>query len=131
MMTLEESGLSPELYEATKRDIIKKGRQEYSDADLWEWLLELYCREIEILKQVHVVCRLGFSGSNDYKFWRSYWDRLCVELRGIVEMMELIVWHLTMRGDTAIAYWVVEAEEFKRQGNKQWLREAYWSVNSE
>lgn len=128
IMTQEHSGLSPKLYEATIRHIVEDEKTRHSNNDLWTRLLGLYDREVEILKLLPYAMR----GSHIRK-WKRYYEKLLIEYESTKSMMELIVWHLTQRGDNAIGDWVEHTDAFKRHKESEWQNVAYrsWNKSSE
>jgi hypothetical protein len=107
--------LSTEETERIHRYSVEFGRQRYSNEHLWARLNELNDREIEIVQLIPTAYRLAFSWRADAGLWREHWNRLLNELSASRPVIELIIWHLTRRGDDAIAGWLSAKEEAKRQ----------------
>lgn len=92
-----------------------------SDDELWERLLQRTDRELEILKKLPLAYSRTFGGSSLHQ---REWNKLVVELHASQPVIELIIWHLTKRGDKDISDWVISHEEFKRTNALNWQREA-------
>lgn len=125
LMTLEQSGLSADLYEASIRHIVEDEKKRYSDEALWTWLLELYDKEVELLKLIPY----AFRGCGSAAKWMRYHKILVEQWKSTRSMIELIVWHLEMRGDNSIVDWVKHTDAYKNSKELEWQNFAYRSWN--
>ncbi len=126
MLSVEEiQRLAPTLLEAEihriQNIVVESHKQRFTDDDLWERLIQRTDREIEILKRLPLAYNRTFGG-NSFHHWD--WNKLAVELQASQPVIELIIWHLTKRGDKDISQWVSSHEEFKRMNVLNWQREA-------
>lgn len=106
--------LSNEEVERLECYSVDKERQRYTDEELWAWLKRLKEREDELILSVSVAYYHAFSPRADREIWRKQWNQICNELNAN-GLMKLLAWHLTKRGDQAIAGWLKESDERQRQ----------------
>lgn len=90
-------------------------RAEYSDADLWEWLMRMKKRETELLQLVGIAYRHAHSWRRDRKLWLKRWNSVVDELNTNQPMIDLLIRHLTKRGDATIVDWVSRHSALQRQ----------------
>jgi hypothetical protein len=102
--------LTTEQIEELERYVVEKERERYTDNELWARLLELDERENEILNALPIAYRRRSKWLPD-----SQWNKLIRELTANQPVITCIVWHLTKRGDEALAGWLSERAEMKRQ----------------
>ncbi len=99
-----------------------KARQIFSDDELWEKILDLYGREIEI-RSVLFTCYKSaheLTGKRR-KFWQAVWSDLVNELDANTWLQGRFIWHLQKRGDPNVDRFVEECKEYARENLLNWV----------
>lgn len=121
---------TPDQLERIDDYCVEQEKRETTDEQLWEQLHEINKRAIGIQGVLPLVYGLAFSFEHDYKDWRRLWNGFVLELNADLPVKELIIWHLTKRGDKYIERWVKENEEFMREHSKQAQIAAWHQLNA-
>lgn len=116
--------LTAEQIENIQAHSVESQRQTYSDERLWSRLLELNQRQNELVQLIAFTYELGFSWRNDFRLWQRRWNTVLSELNTNQPLIDLIIWHLTRRGDSAISDWQKTDEQGKRELEARALRVA-------